>query len=608
MKIIDTKREYKHILILESRDWWGNCRDQFDPARDLVLTYDLGLQREVDRMGGQALYIDHLVEKQIMHENNFLMYKFFRDWHLDQEGKDIFTYHGAPFGFSFRIEIWNDFVFYVRNRICLERLRELRFEKLSAGTKLGLVEIILEEMRLPYSSVYPSDRDHQATYFFPIHRWMDEKVRSRRLKHRFRDLVTACQGIAMTWVDQALGWHKKQAIFIQEHYPTLDLLQRLKQDPQLRLVLTHFSRATGWLKFLNERPIPVWGRVNKFKNKADSLMQHFREGRCAKLILTNDIDITASVYRIIETRISNRITETLRALDCVISYLDRNPVKLVVLIANIGQVATLVDCVCKTRGIPSYLIINGLLGSDFLDEAKYASVINAYSTTIKENYFRGMNNIVCLGDPRMDLYARENRYRLINREAPTVTIGTSAHSIVDLNSYLAVEFDFMHDVLSALQITKKQGVQLHIVIKVRANGYIEQYQKFVQEFFPGMVDEILDTVPFSSVLEKTDFYISLYSQTLFEASCSGIPCLYYKNDCEIIDPPFDGNSELVTVGNVVDLVSAFADFQSGHVRYDAFLKKSVMEKYIGPLDGNNLERNCSFIYSLLEQKGSRIDH
>ena len=59
------KKEYRHILILESRDWWGNCRDQFDPARDLVLTYDLGLQRDVACLGGQALYIDHLVSKQV---------------------------------------------------------------------------------------------------------------------------------------------------------------------------------------------------------------------------------------------------------------------------------------------------------------------------------------------------------------------------------------------------------------------------------------------------------------------------------------------------------------------------------------------------------------
>lgn len=42
-------------------------------------------------------------------------------------------------------------------------------------------------------------------------------------------------------------------------------------------------------------------------------------------------------------------------------------------------------------------------------------------------------------------------------------------------------------------------------------------------------------------------------------------------------------------------------FRSGNERYDAFLQRSVMEKYIGPLDGGNLERNLNFIYEILEK-------
>lgn len=595
----DLKKKYRNILILESRDWWENWRGQFDPARDLVLTYDLGLRRDVEGLGGQAFYIDHLVSQPIMQENNFLAYQFFRDWHLDREGKDIFSYRGVPFGFSFRLEIWNDFIFYIRNRICLDRLRELQFEKVFAGTRFGVVENILKEMNIHFSPVFPGAKGSRRTYFFPIHRWMDERIRHRSLKHRFRDLVTASQGFVMASVDRALGWHEKPTVFIQEYYPTRDLLQRLKEDARVRLVLAHFSWATGWLKYLAERPIPVWGRVEKFQGEADSLMKGFRERHCARLILTGNLDVTTNVYEIIEERISSRMAESLRALDCVIRYLDKSSVKLTVLIANIGQIATLADCVSRARGIPRYLIINGWMSGDFLDESKYATVINSYSSSIREHYYRGMDNIVCLGDPRMDFYVRGHQPRLINRDSPTVTIGTSAHSIIDLNSYLAVEFDFMYDVLSALRIVKEQGVNLRIVIKVRSNGYREQYQKFSNEFFPGVVDEIFDTVPISSVLARTDFYISLYSQTLFEASCLGIPCLYYKNDREILDPPFDGKSELVTVDSVDALVKAFTDFRSGHERFDPFLEKSVMERYIGPLDGLNVERNLAFIYDLL---------
>ena len=112
MRALDINKKYRHILILESEEWWASCRDKFDPAKDIVLTYDFRLQRGVTALGGQALYIDHLVDNQVMQENNFIAYKFLQEWFLDSAGKDIFTSEGVPFGAALRIEIWNDFIFY----------------------------------------------------------------------------------------------------------------------------------------------------------------------------------------------------------------------------------------------------------------------------------------------------------------------------------------------------------------------------------------------------------------------------------------------------------------------------------------------------------------
>ena len=67
-----------------------------------------------------------------------------------------------------------------------------------------------------------------------------------------------------------------------------------------------------------------------------------------------------------------------------------------------------------------------------------------------------------------------------------------------------------------------------------------------------------------------------------------------------MDPPFDGQSELVTVGSVSELVKAVTDFRSGCGRFDSFLQRSIMEKYVGPLDGGNLERNLNFIYDFVK--------
>lgn len=608
MSTLDAGRVYRDILILEDRDRWESCKSQFDPQRDLVLTYDLGLRLEVEQWGGQACYVDHLVDKHTMQENNFRIYRFFRDWHFDAEGKDIFQYRDVPFGFSFRLEIWNDFVFYGRTRICLEILIGLKYEKLVVGTRLGLIESVLTEMGLAFVSVTAKTGSGKPTYYFPIHDWMDEKVRFKGIggvKYRLRDIVSSLQGSLMSWADRLFGVSdRKPTIFIQEYHPTRKLIQRLQQEDRVRLLLATFSRNKGAFRY-----IPIWGTASKFQDEAKSLMSRFLDRRCATLVVTSGVDISDGLYRIIEARIAKRMAAALRDLDCVIRYLDANPIALVVLIANLGHLAPLVDSVCKERGISSYFIINGILGNEFLDEGKYATVINSYSVSIKEHYFRGMDNIVCLGDPRMDVYAAsENKPHTINRAAPTITIGASGHNNTDLNSYLAVEFDFLYDVLDALKTIKSRSVALRVIIKVRANGYRKQYVEFVQEYFPGLVDEILDNVPMLQVLQRTDFFISIYSQTLFEASCLGIPCLYYKKDTEIMDPPFDGNSELVTVTNVDDLIIAIEDYRAGHTRYDAFLERTVMEKYIGPLDGGNLERNLNFIYQLLEQEKNGATH
>ena len=595
---------FRNVFIVESRDGWSTVQPDYDPANDLVLTYDFALRRYVEELGGTAYYVDHLCEQSLMQENNFLMYQFFREWHFDANGKDIFQYREVDFGFSFRIEIWNDFTFYVRSRLCMEQLRGIRFQALYVDSKLDILKEVLGDIGLTFiplesQSSVPSPH---AIYFFPIHLWMNERLRIRRLRHVIRDILILVQGFSMSMLDRLIDcFFNRKRIFIQEYHPSRKLMFHLQRFPGIQVVQGHFSAQKGIKKFLRDRPIPVFGKLQKYRDKAAQLVDVFRHRRLAHLVLTNGIDVTEPVYRAIERRIAEVLPKSLQALDSVIRYLDRHPIHLEILIANLGQLAMIVDCVAKSRGVPSYMIINGLLGNDYLDEAKYATVINAYSTSIRDHYFRGMDNIVCLGDPRMDAYTKLPA-RLINRKFPTITIGTSGFNNIDLNSFLAVEFEFLHEVLTAILNQCNMGRKFKIVLKVRANGYREQYRKFTEEYFPGLVDRIVDDVPMLTVLDETDFFITIYSQTLFEASCMGIPVVYHKCDSEIMDPPFDGKSELVTTFDVPELEEALADFLSGSTRFDAFLNKKIMEKYIGPLDGKNFDRNICFVYELLFNK------
>lgn len=585
---------FRNVFILDSRNWFGAVSKEFDPASDLLLTYDFALKHQVEALGGAAYFVDHLVSADEMQKNNFAVYRYFREWHLDAAGNDVFCYKGVPFGFAFRLDLWNPLIFYSRARLCLEQLRKVTFKRLYVGTELGLIETILVDMGMPFSAVSRPPDVGMPSYYFPIHDWMKQNIRSRGLKAVARRLVTWCVGTFWELFDRMSGAvRRRPAVLVQMYHPTREIVRELRADGRVRVVLGSASKEYPW-----SRSIPIPLRSKAFEEIADELMQKFRSKRCRRLLLENGVDITNGVYSIVEDKVRSRLPDMLFDLDSIICYLDRSPLSLEVLIANIGEIVTLVDCVCRIRGIPSYLIVNGHMTGDFLDESKYASVINAYSTSIRDNYFRGVANVVALGDPRMDMYAGSEKNRLPIRGPYTIAIGASGHNNADLNSYVAVEFDFMYDVLEAVQQVRSAGVDLRVLIKVRPNGYATQYKAFTEEYFPGLVDRIVDSVPMREVLEASHFYISIYSQTLFEASCLGIPCVYYKKDNEILDPPFDGESELVTALSVEELVGCLHDFINGHPRYEAFLQREVMEKYIGPLDGKSVERNLALIYRM----------
>ncbi|OHE00542.1 MAG: hypothetical protein A2W82_07055 [Sulfurimonas sp. RIFCSPLOWO2_12_36_12] len=597
------KKEYRNIYIVDSKSLWDEIEKMYDLTKDLVLTYDFGLKKYITDLGGKAEYIDHLVDQETLEKNNYIIYQFFNDWHYDKDHNDIFKYKNVPFGFSFRLEFWNDYIFYVRLYLSMLFIQNIKVEKLYVSTSNDLIIDILNKLNMQFHHYGKENIEDDESYYFPISKWIDSKIRPSGLRgflYKTREMATYIFGNVMPILDRLFGKPYKHTVFIQEYHPTRKLLQTLREDSTLKVVLVNFSRYSKKSQNLKERLIPISGSIAKYEQDAMLLMEKFRNEKYHRLILSDGSDVSNEVYNIIENRLVGRVANNLRTLDSCINYLNKNKVDLVVLIANIGHTVTLFDLACKSKNIPSLMIINGILAKNYQDEAKYATYINAYSQSIKDNYFSGMDNIVTLGDPRMDTY-NASKIKNINREIPTITIGASGFNSTDLNSYVAVEFDFMYDVLSSFNQLKSSGEKFKLIIKIRPNGYKTQYQTFVNDFFRNLDIEVLSVEPMAEVLQKTDFYISIYSQTLFEASCLGIPVIYYKKDTEITNAPFDNDSELVTILSTDDMVQAFYDFKNNHPRYEAFLDKKIMEQYIGALDGNSLQRNIDFIYKLLEK-------
>ena len=582
-------KTFRHIIIAQSRDWFAAAAEDYDPAVDLVLTVDFGLHRQIEERGGAVAYLDHLIDTDTMQANNYLAYEYFQRWHLDERGEDLLRYRDIPFGFALKVDIWNDLLSYVRFRLCLSRVAGIDHSRLRVGTDIPLLLQALEAAGLSFEPLRNPAGPRSVAYFFPIFQWMDERVRNTRWKVTLREWVTAFLGTLRSWVDRLPGSRHLVNVYVQEYHPTRKLAEHLRSDPRIRVVQGHYRAAAGWRGLFKEHVIPVWPLSRLFSKEAERLLTSLAARACTQLRLKDGTDITKEVRTLILSRLHPRLAHALNELHWVKRYLERHPLALLVLVGNIGPVATMVHRVAECAGTPSFLIINGFLGKPFIDEGRYATWINAFGESIRDHYFKGMDNVLCLGDPRMDDYA-DCSPRILNREHPTITVGASGFNPTDLNSYLAVEFDFLCDILRACREIVAGGRKINVIIKVRSNGYRAQYESFVAEYFPDLPCRIEDAVPMRAVLEQTDFYISIYSQTLFEASCLGIPAVYYRKDTEISDPPFDGASELVTVDSPDGLVKAFADFSSSSARFDAFLSRNVMAKYIGNLDGLSLQR------------------
>jgi len=595
-----TEQAYRYLFLVQNRAYWGSCPVPYDPRQDLVLTYDFGVFQEIRGRGGKVEFLDHLIDPQTMEKYNYETYDLFAKWHCDSEGHDIFAYQGIKIGNAFRIAIWANITQYVRTLINLLAVKKIKYEKMFAGIEDYYTVDILKALDIKIEAWAPQNDVQIQEYYFPILRWIDESIYPSGAKQVLKSILTGIRDLSLAVWDNLQIFRKKSInIFIHPYHPTQRIIEKLKSNPNINLIFENYTWTEGPFK---ERRLPVRSSSLNYKRLAAEMLDKFQMKKNTHWNI-DGFPVSDHLYPIIVKRIYEPLAECLKTMDSIIAYFNKKKLNLMVTIANIGFTNCLMINYCQQHNIPTYLIVNGLLTHSYLDEAKEATWINSYGESIKNNYFRGISNVVCLGDPRMDDYINNFKAKNINTARPTIVIGTSGFSNADLNSYVAVEFDFLHDILIACQKLRTQGREMDIVLKVRPNGYIVQYVAFINEYFPEMTIQVYDNISMKEVLVKADFFISIYSQTLFEASCLGIPVLYYKKDTQISQPPFDGKSELATAFNLDDLVDKMEMFYGKDSIYEAFLDKKVMEKYVGCLDGRSTERNIDFIYSLIEQSG-----
>ena len=588
--------EYRYIFIVEDRNHWESCKSMYDNSTDLVLSIDFGLKKEMEQNGCAVQYLDHLLDSSFLEGKNYEMHKFLNGWYRDEKGKDIFEFEGMEVGNAFLLNILNDVTYNVHFFLSILALRKFSYRKIiCAVTDVHVIQWLKElKYDVDFQNPPAGAQDRRTVYFFPIVKWMQSRIERKSGKEKLKALLLRIIDYALILVD-FFSRGKKPMIFIQSYYPTKKIIELLKRDGRIRLLLVNYTSLKG---LLAERRISARG-ASADPRLVTSALTKFEKQRKAKW-LVEEYDISAFLYRLLEPKLPQLLQRSYSRLIDIRKYLRNKDLKLMVPVTDLWMENRLIMNYCKKEGIPVYMIINGLLTHNFVFDGRDVDIVNAYGDAIKEDYFFNKENIVCLGDPRMDYYAKQP-LKTINRERPTVIIGAAGYSPIDLNSYLAYEFEFLFDLLDCFNTFAEEGRSFEIIIKVRANGYTDQYERFIKEYFPGSNITIIQDMPFATLISKADLYISFYSQTLFEASSLGIPSLYYKNDRQVINKPFDSRSELVTANNKHELKEKILLFLEGDVSFQQFTNKKVLEKYIGPMDGNNAERNVDFIYKLLNQ-------
>lgn len=596
--ILKFPQTFNDLYIVEDRNSWNLCSGNCNKELDLILTTDFGLKQKLDLDGYNVEFMDHLASGLDLEEMNFKVHHFLDNWYKDEMGNPILVYKKYNLGDALLLNIISEVIYFTHYFFNLAALKNLKFKTIHTYVKDSYIIEILNKLGFNYNINKCNLNIEKKVYKFPIIDWVTSKTTETimfKIKNIFANLLDYIFMFLIRY-----GTKSKIHIYIQKYFPTDPIIPILNSDKRYQIILQNYLGLSSVFKYrrihLNNNLVsPSQSQILLLKYK-NSITYRWSYQGC---------NIDEMLKQLIIPILEKHLHQSLNIAHSIDRWMKYFNLKLMVSVTNFWVNNRLLMQYCFNNNIPVLTIINGQLNTSFTYDAKDSNFVNCYSDSMKKNYFQNKETVFPLGDPRMDQYANIG-LKNINRNNPIIIIGAGGYDSTDLNSYIAFEFDFMYDILVSLSQLIEEGYCATIIIKVRANGYIEMYKSFINEYFPNLKISLVQNVSFIEVIKSADLYISFFSQTIFEAACFGIPTIYYKKDTQFIHTPFDAQGELVTVNTQEGLVQKIKLFYSGDKIFDLFLDKKILEKYIGPLDGLNTKRNINFINKLIEKNRNPI--
>ena len=576
-----------------------------------IFTLNFEVKYLSDELNIKCCYIDSIAPQILLEELNKTLADFLSSWFKDEKGNDLFNYKGINFGRAFLLKIWSEIVYQSRLLANISYLELSDNHRIIIDSNLKDVIEILNELNLSYRILEFERNPDEVQLFFDIRKYMNDSFKNTGIKKKFIQysmlFIGALQKLSLFQRKSA----RAKTIYAQVYHPTIPIIRELRKDKSKHVVTNSVFGNARYRKYISVQNVFVKrGYTNKNLEIANQIIENFRLRKQIHIEKENLYKIRNESFliEIILELIKTEVAIAVASVDSINKFCKMQDLSLYITIANLGTFETVLDEYCKVNGIPRYLVINGFLSNDHYIDSRDADFINCYSETIKLNFYKNSNFAFALGDPRMDKYALETNSKKIANDSETnqvvIGIGTAGYNNIDVLSYSAFEFEFIYGVLRTLKmVALKTSKQLKFKLKVRSNGVEAHYAYLLEKYFSDLEVEIADYLDFASFSKSIDVYISTYSQTLFEVASLGKPVIYFKKDTEVLGPPFNGNSELITAKNEAELLSHLDKIINGSDYSYATLERATIEKYFGYLDGKNLERNLNFINEILEYRG-----
>ena len=599
-----SKSAYRQILIVETFDQFKTIEAEYSFHFDLVLTFDFELRGYIQKIGGEALYIDNLNSQQENQQNNSILQIFIENWSQNKDSRDLFVYRGINFSKALRILFLSELFDLVRLHSSLYQLTFLEFESLILVEHSSKLAEVLLELKLSFSQIQVPISNRSKSFYFDDATYMDKSLRPRGfVPFIFSHVFPHYFRLKFSIDRRSRIQRRKKAVYIHAYHPTEPLINAMQEIEGLYLVYPNFVRGNGLRKLFNQSQIPYRKFKKLHDGQAIAMINNANSEYNQKLVLVSGLDLTKKAFELVTSKISETLPQCLSDLDVICDYQETMNFRLFVPVSSLGVRQILVESVLNSYSIPSFLILNGMMSSKVGDESKKSTYINCYSKGIKRDYFAGAKNALPLGDPRMDKYAHHSSKKFKSSVPGTVTIGigTSGFNSIDLNSYAAIEFEFLQDILKILE--SRSNFITSVVLKTRSNNVRKQYEDFLLRFWNRSLNQIVISKDsnFSSFVASCELYISTYSQTLFEAAASGVAPIYYKKDTESLFPPFDGSGALMTAPNPEVLETYLEEILTKKSSLNSIIPGlDYIEEYVGQIDGQSVKRNLDFMLRICE--------